>query len=76
MHNLYLLTTNFHEILFRILRQVSQTKKQNRTDWQKAKQILLKTEVYLFIFYTLNETIYLDEQASSFFNILCFVEQI
>lgn len=64
MHNMYLLTTNFDEILFRILRQVSLKKKKP------------DIEVYLFIFYTLNETIYLDEQASSFFNILCFVEQI
>lgn len=30
MHNMYLLTTNFDEILFRILRQVSLKKKKTK----------------------------------------------
>lgn len=47
MHNMYLLTTNFDEILFRILRQVSLKKqKQNRTDCQRSKQILKFTYSY------------------------------
>lgn len=46
MHNMYLLTTNFDEILFRILRQVSLKKNQNRTDCQRSKQILKFTYSY------------------------------